>query len=102
MLGLRYLIAGISYSILEDYEKGVFNFRKCLGVRSDIGPTALDAHVSAFSQYELGMILMRDEQVELIDCLIESHNITSCRIKRKGEAFYRRSATTKATTSSRD
>lgn len=63
--GLSSLILGCSYCIMKKYESAVASFRECLNVRRNIPKNSDDAHVSAFAQYELGALLLRNEQVTI-------------------------------------
>lgn len=67
MLGLSKLILGCCYCIQRQYSMGIKNFRLCLEIRKDIANNAIDAHVSAFSQYELGALLIKTNDVSTID-----------------------------------
>ncbi|KAF2893225.1 hypothetical protein ILUMI_12944 [Ignelater luminosus] len=60
MLGISQLIEGICHYIIKQYEDAVHSFRKCLEVRKLKPYNAEDAHVSAFAQYELGSMLIKN------------------------------------------
>ncbi|KAJ8986120.1 hypothetical protein NQ317_005590 [Molorchus minor] len=62
MTGLSKLVLGCAHCILGMFDEGVLNFRKCLEDRKNIAPSADDAHISAFAQYELGCFLIRREE----------------------------------------
>lgn len=66
MIGISQLIMGSAYCVQNQYNDGIASFRKCLEVRHNIPPNAEDAHVSAFSQYELGALLIKCPEVFLI------------------------------------
>ncbi|RZC32640.1 tetratricopeptide repeat protein 39C-like [Asbolus verrucosus] len=59
MLGLSKLILGCCYCIQRRYLEGINKFRICLEQRRNLPNNAVDAHVSAFSQYELGSLLIK-------------------------------------------
>lgn len=64
MLALSKLILGCCYCIQRQYSLGVENFRLCLEMRKGLANNAIDAHVSAFSQYELGALLIKTPEVK--------------------------------------
>ncbi|KAJ8923161.1 hypothetical protein NQ315_001715 [Exocentrus adspersus] len=64
MVGLSNLILGCAYGISGQVELAIDSFRKCLDKRSDLAPNAEDLHVSAFAQYELGVLLLRTEETK--------------------------------------
>lgn len=59
MTGLRNLLAGACQIILKEHERAIESFRCCLQLRRALPNNAPDAHVSAFSQYELGTLLLK-------------------------------------------
>lgn len=61
MPGLEKLLSGVCYLILKLKDRGISNLRSCLESRKSIANNAPDAHISAFAQYELGLMLIRDE-----------------------------------------
>lgn len=63
MLGISQLIEGICQYIIKQYDAAANSFRKCLEVRNLKPYNAEDAHVSAFAQYELGAILIKNIEV---------------------------------------
>lgn len=65
MAGLSYLIEGNCYFILNNVDDAVASFRKCLEIRNSMPHNAQDAHISAFAQYELGTVLIRNSDVSL-------------------------------------
>lgn len=66
MTGLSHLILGCCYSVKNDFENAVRNFRDCLYQRKNISKNSDDAHVSAFAQYELGALLLKNDQVKIL------------------------------------
>lgn len=67
MKGLSRLILGSAYCIGGQIELGIESFRKCLNMRQNLTPNSEDAHISAFSQYELGSLLLKNEQVSFFN-----------------------------------
>lgn len=63
MVGLSKLIEGNCYCNLGRYEEGITCFRECLRMRGCLPTNSEDSHVSAFAQYELGALLLRNQQV---------------------------------------
>lgn len=63
MLGLSDLVGGSSRCILKEFEAGIASFRQCLEIRKNIPNNADDAHISAFAQFELGAILLKNPEV---------------------------------------
>lgn len=63
MVGLSKLISGCAHNVMRNYETAVENFRRCLILRKGLQKNIDDAHVSAFAQYELGALLLKNEQV---------------------------------------
>lgn len=63
MVGLSKLILGCVYCISGRIESGIENFRKCLDMRQHLAPNLEDAHISAFAQYELGSLMLRNDEV---------------------------------------
>lgn len=63
MVGLSKLILGCSYCVQKQYDYGIANLRKCLELRKTIPSNASDAHISAFCQYELAALLVKNCQV---------------------------------------
>lgn len=63
MMGLADLIQGSSLCILKRYNEGMDKFRSCLEKRKNLPLSLNGAHISAFAQYELGLLLIRNEQV---------------------------------------
>lgn len=63
MIGLSKLIEGNCYCNLGRCEDGIACFRRCLEMRRHLPNNADDSHVSAFAQYELGGLLLRNQQV---------------------------------------
>lgn len=61
--GLSSLILGACYNIQNDIIKAEICFRKCLEQRRHEAFNAEDAHISAFARYELGNILIHNQQV---------------------------------------
>ncbi|XP_030754326.1 tetratricopeptide repeat protein 39C-like isoform X1 [Sitophilus oryzae] len=61
-IGLSNLILGSCYTIEKRNQDAVKSFRKCLERRSAELNDAVDAHISAFSQFELGFILIQNDQ----------------------------------------
>lgn len=61
--GMSSLILGACYNIQNDIVKAESYFRKCLEQRRNEAFNAEDAHISAFAQYELGNILIHNQQV---------------------------------------
>ncbi|CAH0563976.1 unnamed protein product [Brassicogethes aeneus] len=64
MKGMSKLILGNCYSLKREDEIAVKEFRECLLARKDCSYNAVDAHVSAFSQFELASILCRDVETK--------------------------------------
>ncbi|KAG5881848.1 hypothetical protein JTB14_017906 [Gonioctena quinquepunctata] len=55
ILGCALCNRGLQYDALKP-------FRECMDMRKNVALDSYDAHVSAFCQYELGALLLRDEQ----------------------------------------
>lgn len=71
MLGLSKLILGCCYCIQRQYPKGIENFKLCLELRKDLPSNAVDAHISAFSHYELGALMIKTNEVgELVGLIV--------------------------------
>lgn len=73
MLGLSKLIEGVCYCNLGKFEEGVTSFRECLNIRKHLPNIGDYSHVSACSQYELGTLLIRHQEVHfksLFFCLL--------------------------------
>lgn len=68
MVGLAALIEGSCLCIMRRFNDGIEKFRECLEKRKDLSYNCSTAHVSAFAQYELGLLLIRNEQV--IECVL--------------------------------
>lgn len=66
MPGMSKLFLGSAYYVNKEYEKAVRSFQECLKCRVNIPKNADDAHISAFAQYELGALLMKNEDVNLL------------------------------------
>ncbi|XP_063917509.1 tetratricopeptide repeat protein 39C-like isoform X2 [Zophobas morio] len=64
MLGLSKLILGCCYCIQRQYPKGIENFKLCLELRKDLPSNAVDAHISAFSHYELGALMIKTNETK--------------------------------------
>ncbi|XP_008197438.1 tetratricopeptide repeat protein 39C isoform X2 [Tribolium castaneum] len=64
MLGLSKLILGCCNCIQRQFSAGIANFRQCLDLRKGCPNNAVDAHVSAFSQYELGALLIKTNETK--------------------------------------
>ncbi|CAH1116013.1 unnamed protein product [Phaedon cochleariae] len=62
MRGLSSLILGCSYCVQNQNDKAVESFRICLDVRKNLAPNCSDAHISAFCQYELASLLVKNEE----------------------------------------
>lgn len=65
MVGLSKLIEGNCHCNLRQLEEGVACFKECLQRRQHLPNNDDHAHVSAFAQYELGAILVRQQDVNL-------------------------------------
>lgn len=63
MVGLAKLLEANCHCNLAHYEEGMACFRQCLDMRKRLPYNSDDAHVSAFAQYELGALLVRNPQV---------------------------------------
>ena len=63
MIGLAKLIEGSCRCIMGSYEDGVSCFRICLEKRKHLTHNCETAHVSAFAQFELGVLLTKNEEV---------------------------------------
>lgn len=71
MKGLSRLILGCTYCVKREFENAVRSFRECLNQRKNVPKNADDAHVSAFAQYELGALLLKNDQVKIFHaCLL--------------------------------
>lgn len=64
--GISKMIEGNCYCILRNFDKGVSSFRECLEMRKNIPNNSFDAHVSAFSQFELGVLLVQNTEVSCL------------------------------------
>ncbi|GJQ72424.1 hypothetical protein Trydic_g3502 [Trypoxylus dichotomus] len=62
MTGLAKLIEGSCLCILRHFNDGIERFRDCLNQRKTLPYNCADAHISAFAQYELGLLLIRNKQ----------------------------------------
>ncbi|XP_025834093.1 tetratricopeptide repeat protein 39C isoform X1 [Agrilus planipennis] len=63
MVGLDKLVSGFCYTIKCNEEEAVGKFREGLNERKDFPNTADDAHISAFLNYELGILLVKKTEV---------------------------------------
>ncbi|KAI4456614.1 tetratricopeptide repeat protein 39 family member [Holotrichia oblita] len=61
-IGLAKLIEGSCLCILRRFNDGMEKFRECLEQRKNEPYTSTEAHVSAFAQYELGLLLVRTNE----------------------------------------
>ncbi|XP_044253017.1 tetratricopeptide repeat protein 39C-like isoform X4 [Tribolium madens] len=64
MLALSKLILGCCHCIQRQFEAGIENFRLCLNLRKGCPNNAVDAHISAFSHYELGALLIKTNETK--------------------------------------
>ncbi|KAF5284352.1 hypothetical protein FQR65_LT13569 [Abscondita terminalis] len=64
MIGLALLIEGSCHTIMNRYQDAVFCFRECLELRKNLAHTAQDAHVSAFAAFELGQLLIKNDETK--------------------------------------
>ncbi|XP_076270599.1 tetratricopeptide repeat protein 39C-like isoform X1 [Rhynchophorus ferrugineus] len=60
--GISELILGICLSIQKKNQEALSSFKKCLEKRSHEPNNSIDAHISAFSQFELGYMLIQNEE----------------------------------------
>lgn len=65
MLGLSKLIEGSCYNNLGKVEESITCYRQCLKQRQNLPNNGDGTHVSACAQYELGALLVRQEEVPL-------------------------------------
>ncbi|KAK4874861.1 hypothetical protein RN001_014221 [Aquatica leii] len=64
MTGVAFLIKGNCYSIMSKYKDAVHCFRKCLELRKHLSHTAEDVHISAFAAFELGQLLIKNDETK--------------------------------------
>ncbi|XP_074035957.1 tetratricopeptide repeat protein 39C isoform X1 [Leptinotarsa decemlineata] len=64
MKGLSKLIIGYTCCIQRFYGEAMEMFRDCLELRKNISPISDDAHISAFCQFELGSLLLMNEETK--------------------------------------
>lgn len=63
MLGLSKLILGCANNINKEYDNAIKSLRECLNLRKNVYKSSDDMHITAFAQYELGALLLRNEEV---------------------------------------
>ncbi|XP_022916644.1 tetratricopeptide repeat protein 39C-like isoform X2 [Onthophagus taurus] len=59
-MGLTRLIAGSCHILLGNNDEGVQCFREGIEARNSLSTNCEDAHVSAFTKYELGLVLIKN------------------------------------------
>nr|CAH7769322.1 unnamed protein product [Callosobruchus chinensis] len=64
MVGLSKLILGGALCVQRHFDRAEECFKKCLEMRNQIPSNADDSHVSAFCLYELGLLLLKNEQTQ--------------------------------------
>lgn len=67
MCGLSNLIQGCCYYIQKDTQKSIELLQRVIEEREKIAHNAFDAHVSAFAYYELGLLLLKDSEVIILN-----------------------------------
>lgn len=63
MVGLSDLVAGSCFSILNEMDKAVESYRKCLSKREKLETGFETSHIGAFASYELAVLLLKNENV---------------------------------------
>lgn len=63
MPGLSKLIQASAYCIKNDLRKSVELLREIVEERKNLAYNSSDAHISAFACYELGLLLLKDPEV---------------------------------------
>ncbi|XP_055638379.1 tetratricopeptide repeat protein 39C-like [Toxorhynchites rutilus septentrionalis] len=61
-VGLSYLILGACLVCLKRFDEAIDSYRKCIAMRED--ELQQDVHISAFANYELAMLLLKQQRTE--------------------------------------
>lgn len=69
MVGLSELIQASCYSLKKDSTNSIEILRRLIDERKDLPNNVNDAHVSAFANYELGLLLVKEPEV--INCIVQ-------------------------------
>lgn len=66
MTGISHLVIASCHSCLQNFPEAINSYKNCIETRSTID-TPEDAHISAFAHYELAVLLVKHENVVIIN-----------------------------------
>lgn len=71
MPGLAMLIRGECYTIEGSTNEAIQSYRNCLAIRENVKNNKDDSHISAYAEYALGCLLLKQKEVSKILVKIE-------------------------------